>query len=145
MKNQRGSVLIIALMLLIGLTIIATASFQVANLNVRIIHNESLREELRYKVYQAYELLIHDLNNFNFNSKTITVGGVDVYFTKQCVFEVVAEGYGTAFNQVGGNLDKPENVGRKDTIWVIKASATDKNAFVGATGGMRVRMLAGNC
>lgn len=145
MKKQRGSVLIIALMLLIGLTIIATAAFNVGMLNIKIINNESLREELRYKVYQAYEILIHDLDNYNFSPKTINVDGVDVYFTKQCVFDMISTGYGQAFATVGGNLDIPNDIGRRDTVWVIRGWAQDKNVSLGVIGGIKIRMLAGKC
>ncbi len=147
-QKQKGSVLIISLMFLIGLSLIAVASIKTGNLNLKIISNEGKREDLRFEIQQAIEQMISVQEDFVIATQDITINGQLIKMTKQCMFSFRASGYGANFAAtVGGDLDDPmQGLTPIDTIWRITATAKDSsNLSAGAIQGIKVRMLASGC
>jgi hypothetical protein len=147
-KKQSGSIIIISLMFLMGLSLIAVSAMKVGNLNMKIINNENQKELLRFKTQQALERTITDPTSFAIETEDVLVDGQVVSLQKQCLFAQQAGGYGANFtNNVGGDLDNGgNNLVPQDTVWRIKATAQDlKGVSAGVIQGIEMRMLAGFC
>lgn len=129
--QQKGSVIIICLMLLMGLSLIAVSAMKVSNLNMKIIQNHMLKDEMRYELLQALEQMLSDTTAFNMKSQTITIEDLDVVLNKQCIFSNQSKGYGINFG---------EQVVPQDRVWEIIAIANDGEVEVGVLQGVEMQM-----
>lgn len=135
-KQQRGSVIVICLMFLMGLSLIAVSAMKVGNLNMKIIQNEMAREGLRYTVLRAVEQMLSSELDFVIGSQVIIVDGKTINLNKQCIFSQTAEGYGVNFGQ---------DVVPINTVWEVIATASDNGVAVGMLQGIEMSMLQTGC
>lgn len=131
--KQKGSVIIICLMLLMGLSLIAVSAMKVSNLNMKIIQNHTLKEEARYKVLQALEQMLSDPAHFNMKSQTITIDGTDVEFNKQCIAGMPVKGSSVT-----------NEITFLESTWEIIATAIDGEVEVGVLQGVEMEILDGD-
>ena len=134
-KRQAGSVIVICLMFLMGLSLIAVSAMKVGNLNMKIIQNEIAKERMRYKEMQALEQVLSVDANIGVGAQIITVDGKTIELEKNCLYALQAEGYGVNAGSV-----VPEN-----TVWEITATDTDNGVRLGLLQGIRMHTLKGRC
>lgn len=137
-RSQRGSVLVVCLVMLVLVTLFALSSVASSVVNLRIVGNSQSLKALEYSAVQAIEQVVSTLATFQSPSdQTVMVNGQPVAITAAaCLTAVPASGYSALYAL------SPE-----DTHWELQASATDPvtGANVAMTQGVKVRLNAGWC
>jgi Tfp pilus assembly protein PilX len=143
-QRQRGSTLLVSLIMLVVLTLFVVTSINTSNINLKIVGSEQAHKAMEYAAQQAIEQVISTSSNFTtpmasttvaVNAGTVNAGSVSI--TKpECMGTSVSTGYSLQFNLA------PE-----DTNWDIRATVTDANS--GATAeisqGLKIRLPSGSC
>jgi Tfp pilus assembly protein PilX len=137
-SRQKGSVLIVCMVLLLLATMFALSSSSSAVANLKVVGNSQALQALEYNAAQAIERVISLLSTFQTPSnETVTVNGQPVAVTAAtCVASAPSEGY-SALNPLS-----PE-----DTHWELQASAADpvSGANMAMRQGLKIRMNPGYC
>ena len=141
-KQQRGSTLLVALIMLVLLTLIAVSAINIANVNSKVVGTMQQRIVAESLAQTAIETALNRIGNFGFTGRTATVtvtaptGMTVTVGDRVCQIAEAASGYSAAVALV------PE-----DTYWDIPVTVND--SLTGATTvmhqGVKIRMLAGNC
>ena len=140
-KKQKGSVIIICLMFLMGLSLIAASAMKASNLNAMIIFNELTRESVRYDLLRGIEQLWHDQTKFATGQTTYNVNGRIITLDAQCIHAIQAEGYGVNF----GALAPQERVWEIVAQTSVNHSSTGRTE-IGVVHGILMKSKAdGNC
>lgn len=150
-SRQRGTTLLVTLIMLVVLTLFAVTAFNLSSINLKIVGNFQQYKAVESVVQQAIEQLMSTVNIFSapaatnicVPSGTLTTGACPssehtVVITKpQCNYAAAAKGY----------TKKVGELAPEDTNWEVRASYTDPatNASAVIVQGVSVRMLAGNC
>lgn len=149
--RQRGTTLLVTLIMLVVLTLFAVTAFNLSSVNLKIVGNFQQYRATEAVVQQAVEQLMSTVSIFTtpaatnicVPSGTVTAGACPssehtVVITRpQCNYAAAARGYTKKIGELA-----PE-----DTNWEVRAGYTDPatNASVVIVQGVSVRMLAGNC
>lgn len=147
-RQQRGAVLLITLVMLVILTLFAVSGFNLSSINLKIAGNFQQRKSMEAVAQQAIEQVISTSTAFNLTpaAQTICVNGTTAACTggynvavsaPKCNYTATAKGYTKKIGEL-----TPE-----DTDWQVQASVTDPLGGAQATivQGLSIRMLAGNC
>ena len=137
-NRQRGSVLIVSLVILVVLTLLVLSSTGSSVTNLVIVGNSQARKSLESSTLQAIEQVIGNVANFQTPAtQTLTVNNYAVTVTApSCLSNVTANGYSALYA-----------LSPDDTNWEFQASATDPatGASVVMRQGVKVRLNAGSC
>ncbi|MFT7457711.1 MAG: Tfp pilus assembly protein PilX [Planctomycetota bacterium] len=139
-KKQSGTVLFIALIFLVIMTLYAVSSINMSTTNLKIVGNMQAIKEMDADAQDAIEQTLSDMNQFSLTPAASTVSGaigsVDVA-TPECIQSRTATGY----SAVAGDII-PE-----DNTWELTATVSDSVTGAASTihQGVEIRMLAGNC
>lgn len=140
-KNQRGSVLLVSLILLVAMTMIAVASARISTTQLRLVGNVQSVQRVESVAQLGVEEVVGRIDAFTNPTQAITVGnlpaGISVAVSdRRCLSTSPASGFSAVMQ-----------MSPVDTIWAVDVQATD--SFTGAEAtvsqGIRVRMLAGSC
>ena len=138
MSGQKGSVLLVCVVILLLATMFALSANSSSVANLRIVGNSQALKNLEYGAAQAVERVISSLSTFQSPiNQTISVNGQPVAVTAPaCTAAAPAEGY-SALNPLS-----PE-----DTHWELQVSATEtvSGASVSMIQGVKIRLNAGYC
>lgn len=151
-SSQRGTTLLVTLIMLVVLTLFAVTAFNLSSVNLKIVGNFQQYKAAESVVQQAVEQLMSTVGIFSAPAATnvcipsgeVTTGACTlstdqtVAITKpQCNYAAAARGYTKKIGELS-----PE-----DTNWEVRASYTDPatNASAVIVQGVSVRMLSGNC
>ena len=136
--RQRGSVLIVCLVMLVLVTLFALTSVNSSVVNLKIIGNSQSLKSLESSTLQAIEQVIGSLASFQAPAaQTVTVNNYSIAVTAPtCLASAPAEGY-SALSAVSPD----------DTYWELQATATDpaSAATVAMSQGVKIRLNAGSC
>ena len=137
-SRQKGSVLIVCMVMLLLATMFALSSSSSAVSNLKVVGNSQALQALEYDAVQAIERVISALSTFQTPSnQTVTVNGQPVGVTAAaCIASAPSEGY-SALNPLS-----PE-----DTHWEVQATAADPVSAANMTmkQGVKIRMNPGYC
>ncbi len=140
-KNQKGSVLLVSLILLVAMTMIAVASARISTTQLRLVGNAQSVQRVESVAQLGVEEVVGRIDAFTNPTQAITVGnlpaGISVAVSnRRCLSTSPASGFSAVMQ-----------MSPVDTIWAVDVQATD--SFTGAettvSQGIRVRMLAGSC
>ena len=139
-KQQKGAVLFIALVLLLIMTLFAVSSINLSTVNLKIVGNMQAIRTMDSDAQDAIEQTLSNMGNFSLTPAASTITSSISTVTvaaPECIDSRVATGY----SAVAGDII-PE-----DNTWELVATVTDN--VTGATStihqGVEIRMLAGNC
>jgi hypothetical protein len=137
-QRQQGSVLVVALVLLVLVTMFALTSVNGSVVNLKIVGNSQALKSLETSTHQAIEQVIGALASFQAPApQTLTVNGYSVAVTAPaCVASGPADGYSAL-----------SSVSPEETFWEMQATATDpvSGASVVMNQGVKIRLNAGWC
>ncbi len=138
MSGQKGSVLMVCVVILLLATMFALSANSSSVANLRIVGNNQALKTLEYNAAQAIETVLSSLSAFQTPAiQTLTINGQAVTVTApNCVFVSPAEGY-SALNPLS-----PE-----DTQWELQATAADpvSGTSVVMNQGVKIRLNGGYC
>ena len=142
-RRQRGSALIVALILLVVAALLGVGAIQSSVSSVRIGRNVQLAQQAEYAAQRAGDALLTDLTTFTeaTTAPATTTTNVDVDGDGNADFAVVVTRpscVSIANAKDYSYLTHPP----KDTTWVIRAVATEIGGSASAelTQGVRVRL-----
>ena len=139
---QRGATLVVSLLMLMVLSLLATAAIQGSTLNLTIVNNVQSEQAAGALGRDGVEQVISDIDHFN-NPRTITLNdGTDgdgyevVAAPATCLREHPAPGYSAKWP-----------LAPRDTTWEVVTDVSDEVTGAAATvhQGLRIRMTAGSC
>ena len=137
-QRQRGSVLVVSLVILVVMTLLVLSSARSSVANLSIVGNSQARKSLESSALQAIEQVIGNVANFETpTTQTLTVNNYAVTVTAPtCLSRAPASGYSALFA-----------LSPDDTNWEFQANATDPatGASVVMRQGVKVRLNAGSC
>lgn len=140
-NNQRGSTLVVGLVMLVVLSLLVISAIRSGNINLRIAGNTQIQEEAQAATQQAIEEKISNTYIFYHPSTTIdpvivNINNTDyeVHLTLTCLRMTTASGYSAQF---AGSAPQ-------DSYWDIRATVTDSRtgATVTLHQGVDVRLTA---
>lgn len=151
-SSQRGTTLLVTLIMLVVLTLFAVTAFNLSSVNLKIVGNFQQVKAAESVVQQAVEQLMSTVSIFSAPAATnicvpsgeVTAGACTlatdqaVAITRpRCNYAAAAKGYTKKIGELA-----PE-----DTTWEVQGSFTDAATQASAVivQGVSVRMLAGNC
>lgn len=134
-RRQKGSSLLLSLVMLVVLTLLVVSAIRMSNSNLKTVGNMQVRNEAAAAAQQAIEQqVMSDVGNFyTLVDQAIAINGyTGTIFAPVCLKMVAITGYSVDFA-----ASAP-----KDTYWDIKAVVTDTRTGASATvhQGVKVRM-----
>lgn len=157
MMRQRGTTLIVVLVMLVVLTLLAVAGMRMSTSSLQIVGNMQARKFVDNVASQAIEDVMNSIAPFNSPTGAVTLrsGGSTVLAnpgvavalpspagvmvtvgTRTCLFSAPASGYSAV-----------QPIVPEDNLWEFTVSVTDN--FTQATTtmgqGAKIRQLAGSC
>ena len=141
--RQRGSSLLVSVVMLVVLTMLVVSAIQMSNVNLKTLGNAQVTNEAQEAALQGIEQVMGDIGNFytpaaqniniDVNSSGTTKSTYAVAMSAPvCEKMVAVAGYSADF----------ADSAPKDTYWDVKAVATDGRTGASATvhQGVKVRM-----
>lgn len=156
--NQRGVTLLISLIMLVVLTLFATAMIRLSNTNVVVVGNMQAQRALEAVAQQAIET---DMNSASFYNDQINgtgcwaSGATSATFGSSACFNGASTyGYTITLNkpkcvytQKSAGYSAISNVAPDDDFFEVEATSTDPvtGASVDVLQGVKVTLPTGNC
>ena len=157
MIRQRGTTLIVVLVMLVVLTLLAIAGMRMSTASLQIVGNMQARKFVDNVAQQAIEDVMNSITPFNSPAGPVTLrtgattvsatpgvavalpspAGVQVTVsTRTCLFSSPASGYSAV-----------QPIVPEDNLWEYTVSVTDTftQATTTMTQGAKIRQLAGSC
>lgn len=139
--HQKGSTLLVALMMLIILTFIVFSAIHTSSTSTRIVGNIQDRKELEADLQRAIEHIMSDAVYFttDLGQKTVTIDSKAITIgARSCMRALPAE---------GDSIVEGTTPGKQYTMWDVVASYTDSSTGAKATihQGVSVLLPYGNC
>ncbi len=144
LSRQRGSTLLISLVMLVVLTLFALSAINLSTSNLRIVGNMQRQLEATAAAQMAIEQIVGNISNFETAPTTNQTVAIDLNNDGSSDFSVVvsppacksmtnAPGYSFSFS-----TSAPQN-----TIWDIQAVATDTASGASVTVHQGIKVLLG--
>lgn len=140
--RERGSTLVISLIMLVLITLFAVTAVNMSNSNMRVVGNYQIQKQMEAAAQQAIDQVMSRSTSFGSTAaaQTIAVNGYNVTVTAAvCIATTPATGFSAAMST---SAITPE-----DNDFEVIATVTDP--LTGARAvihqGVRMRMLAGSC
>lgn len=143
-RRQRGTTLLVALIMLVIITLFAVSAINTSSVNLQIVGNMQVQKTMEQNAQDAIEQVSSSITPFNdaianpnLAPTVVTVNNVAVTVsTPRCLGATPAAGY-SALSATG-----PE-----DTDWEVNATVNDASsgAAVVVHQGLKIRLPAGNC
>lgn len=151
-KEQRGMVLITALVMMVLLMLFVISAIRLSNINLQIVGNYQWQRSMEMTTDSALEQVISQVSYFVSatgwdiceDGSLAAAGACDAFNPKvgsiaapRCTRSTVASGYSKKLGEIS-----PE-----DNTWILDAEALDSvsGARVRIHRGTSIRQLAGNC
>ena len=158
-RRQRGTALLISLVLLVVLTLLAVTSIRTSSLNLRIAQNMQLQQEAEAAAQAMVEHVLSDIHWFNNPDDDVVIAGGIPGYDAFYVFDVDERRCLDSAPRPGDQLDQGADFtdsgtggsgvtpGVDITIWDVRATATEGTSEARATirQGVLIPMLAGSC
>jgi len=163
--RQRGTVLLVSLIMLVVLTLFAISAIRTGNVGFRIVGNQQTQKLMEAAAQQAMEQVISNLGNFDV---TTVIAPSTTIAQRVCVNNNVAAGHPPVVGPTGSctsgiQVDVApvrcisslrsefssltQTMGTFDNVWEITATVTDGPSGAKATyhQGVKIRMLSNSC
>jgi len=144
LSHQRGSTLLISLVMLVVLTLFALSAINLSTANLRIVGNMQRQLEATSAAQIAIEQIISNVNNFEAAPTTNQTVAIDLNNDGTADFSVVVSppACKSIMNAPGYSLSFSGSA-PQSTIWDIQAVATDNVSGASVTVHQGVKVLLG--
>lgn len=140
MRAERGSTLMVVMVMLVVITLLGIASIRMSDSSLRVVGNMQSRKAADNLGLRAIEVTVDTVAPFT--SPTAAVA-----FTAPAGYTVSIGNRSCTQSSPASGYSALSNIAPEDNTWEFVVTVTD--AFTGAatrmTQGVRVRQLAGNC
>jgi Tfp pilus assembly protein PilX len=139
-SRQRGTTLIIGLMMLVSITLLGLSMATLSTSNLQVVRNAQTEQARVAVAQQAVEQVLGGANYFVAPTSPVVVantGGMQVTVSdRTCTRYLTATGYSAT-----------AGLAPVDTVWSFTVTVSDPTtaASTVVTQGVKMRMLAGSC
>lgn len=143
-RRQRGTTLLVALIMLVMITLFAVSAINTSSVNLQIVGNMQVQKTMEQNAQDAIEQISSSITPFNdavanpnLGPTVVTMNNVPVTVsTPQCLSYAPAAGYSAL-----------STLAPEDTNWEINAAVNDASSGAAAVihQALKIRLTAGNC
>lgn len=157
MIRQRGTTLIVVLVMLVVLTLLAVAGMRMSSSSLQIVGNMQARKFVDNIAQQTIEDVMNSITPFNSPAGPVTLrtpggnvpanAGAAVVLTNPNGISVTVSARTCLFSSPAAGYSAVQPIVPEDNLWEYTVSVTDTftKATTTMTQGTKIRQLAGSC
>ena len=157
MKRQRGTTLLVVLVMLVVLTLLGVAGMRMSTSSLQIVGNMQARKFAENVALQALEDVMNSIAPFNSPAGPVTLrsggttvtanAGVAVSLPSPAGIQVTVSSRTCLFSAPASGYSAVSAIAPEDNLWEFSVTVND--SFTGATAtmgqGTKIRQLFGSC